>query len=237
MSDISPEVNEIDNSLELPKTIVSKIENYIANGRPELGGRHEAGFFYKGSLGREPGARSGFCGFTSSYGVEVMDHLSADEKKDICGCNSQAERLNAIDNSSTTFRRHGFNILIDKQTGKPYIIDCAFNQFVNKDENGNLSMTGSDIQLNQETDDPVSKTANQLLTNQFTELTPESLASYMILMTQTKVDTKNKFNDLQKLFSDRNKYINCLSALLFKTDNNKRAGNWNGVMNIISVQR
>jgi len=213
---------------EIPIAISQAVENYIINGRPGLDGRLEPSFYTDVSRGKEMGARSGLCGYAAPFASEVVEKMNSEGKCNLAACVVQSTLLGKILPSDLyrRFRQHGFSIIVDRDLEKWWIIDTTLNQFVEKTEEGSLKMTGSKLDICNES--PTATAVQSLLNNGFIDLTRDSLAVYISLMARYgPVDTQYT-RDVSDSMLSRTDFK--LDYLVTKCVDNKRwsVGNWGG---------
>lgn len=226
------EIKENYNPEAIPQLVAAKVEEYIVNGRPELNGRHELGMSTNVQLDHEPGSRAGFCGFAKTYGLEVAENLYKDKYNIACS-GEQAEQFNKVDNSPSIYRRHGFNVVIDRNNEEWWLVDQTLNQFVNTN-NGKMEMDGTGINIEKgiSSNEAISDTASKLLEKGYVKLNQQTLAAYMTLML-SRGDSE-KYDQLLKLFENKDRYIEALSSLVYKINiGGERVGNWDNVWNAV----
>jgi|GEM_PF-6369911 hypothetical protein len=143
---------------------------------------------------KEPGHRGGLCGFAASEGIEAVKQVNR-EGAHFAAVAIQAETLNkAIPPNIDLylpFRRHGFNLVVDRDQGKWLLLDLTFNQFVEKDKDGNLKMNGSLLPISGQKrgfGQTLSETARSLLENGWVELNLDTLIAYFALMSTRRIN-------------------------------------------------
>jgi len=214
-----PRVEKIQGE-EIPRVIIQRVREYLATEK------------HLTNLSRELGD-AGACGFATSYTSEVVvPELIAEKECDLATCVVQAEKLGYMiprDLRSTSFLRHGFSIVVDRESEEWWIIDTTLKQFTEDTGDGNLKWQSPKIDIRENHKSVESEVAQSLLKNGFVKMTRENLAAYIVLMMRSPVDSK--------LISD---YLSGpypafkLSDLIDNCSTNSRwkVGNWAGACNI-----
>lgn len=228
-SEIPVVKKEIKNTNQIPEKIVEKIEDYLKNGRPGLNGALMRGFGYSPeNRTREPGSRSGLCGFAAPYAMEVIEEMRKDSPQ-IAARACQAELLGYSMyqigvKKRPSFLRHGFNVVIDSEKSKWWILDSTLNQFLYQKEDGSLTFRVSGIKVDKDSDYHPSVVAGTILNNGFVEGSPENFAAYIALMGERH--SPKLYERLKENFSNKEVLTNVLRELQKMHVKKNSAGDW-----------
>jgi len=215
-----PRVEKIQGE-EIPRVIVQRIEEHL------LTERHIT------DISKEPGGRTGACGFATSYVSEVVvPEFIAEKKCDLATCVVEAERLGHMvprDLQGSSFLRHGFSIIVDRSSEEWWIIDTTLNQFTENTGDEGLKWHSPKIGVGENYKSMESEVARSLLKNGFVKMTRESLAAYIALMMRRPVDSKiisDYLSEPYPMFKLSDLVNNC------SADSRWTVGNWAGATNV-----
>ncbi|MEJ2348036.1 MAG: hypothetical protein P8Y17_02435 [Patescibacteria group bacterium] len=192
----------------IPETIVERTLDYIENGKPEYGGGLALGRPPKESdLSNRAGGRENLCGYTSAFVLEVVEGMRQNGDQ-LASQAIQAEQLlyslhvGAKLEKPPSFYRHGFNIVINQDNNRWWIIDPTLIQFIDEKEGGKLMFHTSGLEVDNKSNYYPSVVANTIFENGYIEGSPENLAAYISAL-RVFSSEKSFYNTLLEKFRDK----------------------------------